>query len=259
MFNFEQPELSERSILLAYRGSIAHGMHLPPEQNDGFDDIDLISVYVPSLPSIIGLADYGADRGALEVKLAPYDVVAYDVRKMIKMLAQANPNVLALLWTPRQHIISSNAYGERLIHDRDIFLTKRLFGSFVGYASNQLHRMTSAQAYQGYMGEKRRALVDQFGYDTKNAAHTVRLLRMACEALEGQGLIVDRTGLDADELIDIKRGRWPLSDVKRVTDDLFKRSKAALKVSKLPDACSAQAADDLCIYIISEYYGIQLP
>lgn len=38
MIYLEQPELSERSILLAYRGSIAHGMHLPPEQNDGFDD-----------------------------------------------------------------------------------------------------------------------------------------------------------------------------------------------------------------------------
>ncbi len=257
--NFEEPELSERSILLAYRGSIAHGMHLPPEQNNGFDDIDLISVYVPSIQSILGLSDYGADKGALEVKLGPYDAVAYDIRKMIKMLAQANPNVLSLLWTKRDHIINSNAYGELLISKRDMFLTKRVFGSFVGYASNQLHRMTSAQAYQGYMGEKRRALVDQFGYDTKNAAHSVRLLRMACEALEGQGLIVDRTGLDANELIDIKRGVWDLGDVKRITDGLFHRAQTAFESTKLPEACSAQDADDLCIHIISEYYGIQLP
>jgi DNA relaxase NicK len=44
----------------------------------------------------------------------------------------------------------------------------------------------------GYMGKKRRELVVRVGYDAKNAAHLIRLLRMGIEFLTEGTLYVER-------------------------------------------------------------------
>jgi hypothetical protein len=62
------------------------------------------------------------------------------------------------------------------------------------------------------MGQKRRELVRRVGYDAKNAAHLIRLLRMGIEFLTEGTLHVKRA--DAAELLEIKRGAWPLEEVK---------------------------------------------
>jgi hypothetical protein len=58
----------------------------------------------------------------------------------------------------------------------------------------------------GYMGKKRRELVMRVGYDSKNAAHLIRLLRMGIEFLTEGALHVERA--DGPELLEIKRGGW---------------------------------------------------
>lgn len=59
--------------------------------------------------------------------------------------------------------------------------------------------------------EKRSALEEQFGYDTKHAMHLVRLLRMGAEALETGILHVHRP--DAAELLAIRGGAWTYEEV----------------------------------------------
>ena len=57
----------------------------------------------------------------------------------------------------------------------------------------------------GYLGDKRKQLVLEHGYDSKNAAHLIRLLRMCKEFLATGEMIVFRP--DAAELLDIKKGQ----------------------------------------------------
>lgn len=57
----------------------------------------------------------------------------------------------------------------------------------------------------------RSELEEQFGYDTKHAAHLVRLLRMGAEALETGKLQVLRP--DAQELLSIRHGAWTYEEV----------------------------------------------
>jgi len=64
------------------------------------------------------------------------------------------------------------------------------------------------------MGTKRKMLVEKYGYDCKNAAHLIRLLRMGVEFLKDGRLYVMRE--DAKQLIEIKRGEWTLEQVKAV-------------------------------------------
>lgn len=57
----------------------------------------------------------------------------------------------------------------------------------------------------------RSALEEQYGYDTKHAMHLVRLLRMGAEVLETGVLLVKRP--DAQELLDIRAGKWTYDEV----------------------------------------------
>ena len=47
--------------------------------------------------------------------------------------------------------------------------------------------------------------------DTKHAMHTIRLLKMGLEILNGKGVIVKRP--DREELLDIRNGGWSLEQI----------------------------------------------
>lgn len=92
-----------------------------------------------------------------------------------------------------------------------------------------------------YMGEKRKQLVLELGADFKNLAHMVRLLRMCIEYLKTGEMRVERP--DAQELRDIKTGKWPLEQVQKLGADLFQEAKAAYETSTLPDEPDRRGAD----------------
>jgi len=105
------------------------------------------------------------------------------------------------------------------------------------------------------MGQKRRELVRRVGYDAKNAAHLIRLLRMGIEFLTEGALYVERA--DAPELLDIKRGAWPLDKVKAEAERLFALSQEAYVRSSLPSEPDQDAAERLCIEMISEWFQLK--
>jgi predicted nucleotidyltransferase len=225
---------------------MAHGMYVPASSPTGLDDKDVMAICVPPPAYYLGLTEYGS-RGTVEIKQGVWDIVIYEIRKMIKMLLEGNPNVLSLLWVDAQHYLTVAAPGKLLIQSRTLFVGRHVYHSFAGYAESQLRRMTHL-AFQGYMGEKRKRLVEQFGYDTKNAAHLVRLLRMCIEFLDEGELRVTRP--DATELLAIKQGRWTLARVKAEAKRLFAHAKAAYRTSRLPDAPMHGRANALCVKIV---------
>lgn len=60
----------------------------------------------------------------------------------------------------------------------------------------------------------------KFGYDTKHAAHLVRLIRMCKEILIHHKLFVDRTNIDADELKAIRQGAWTYDKVEEYAKNM---------------------------------------
>ena len=80
----EFPELQAfETILLAYRGSIAHGTYEPNTDPRSIDDIDLIGISVPSLDHYFGLRQFGS-KGTKEIKRGEWDVVLYEARKAME-------------------------------------------------------------------------------------------------------------------------------------------------------------------------------
>src|SRR5579872_6071975 len=275
VFDLKDPgvavEVPPGVCLVAYRGSIAHNMYIPNSDPNSIDDVDLMGVVLGPVEHYLGLHDWGS-RGTKETKQGKYDCVWYEIRKIVSLLLQGNPNVLSLLWTRPEDRLYLNEAGQMLIENRRLFVGKHVYNAFAGYAHAQLDKMETRDPAElrsyiavdrelkfrgihpnhvtlereerrngeekdaacwtdeallrawrsyhrkgenlGYLGDKRKQLVLDHGYDSKNAAHCVRLLRMCKEFLLAGEMMVWREH-DAAELLEIKRGQWPLDKVKR--------------------------------------------
>lgn len=110
--------------------------------------------------------------------------------------------------------------------------------------------------YQSWFKSRNKAraeLEQKYGYDTKHAAHLVRLIRMCIEILETGVINVDRTGIDAEELKEIRYGSWEYDKLEEYANDMDKRADELYKTSTLkrsPDMAKIKA---LCDSICEDY------
>jgi predicted nucleotidyltransferase len=241
----------ENLILMGYRGSVAHNMYIPNTDPNSIDDIDLMGVFMAPVEHYIGITK---TKETVEKFIGKYDFVSYELIKFVKLLLKSNPNVLSLLWIKDNHYIERNIYGKLLLENRELFISKKAYNSYIGYATSQLLRMASDKSYAGYMGNKRKKLVDRYGFDTKMASHAIRLLRMGIEYLETGKMEVYRIS-DAKELIDIKLGKWSKKEVLSCSTDLFIKAKKIYEKSPLPTEPNYKSINDLVSNILFDYIG----
>lgn len=257
MKTFEQIEKEyadtfEHAILTMYRGSHCHGTFVPSTDENSIDDVDLMSVVIPPKTYYFGLNEFGS-RDTKEIKDGPWDMVAYEIRKFVRLLMKGNPNVIGMLWLRPQDYFKLTPQGKLLIDNRELFNSQSVYHSFLGYSHAQFHKMTHL-AFKGYMGEKRKRLVEKFGYDCKNAAHLVRLMRMCNEWLATGQFKVYRD-LDAQELIDIKTGKYSLHQVQQMAEKLFKTGEDlfATNHSKFPPEVDKDKVNELLLEIFKNH------
>jgi predicted nucleotidyltransferase len=81
----------------------------------------------------------GASLRALGVGTA--DVVIFELAKLVTLCAQANPNMLELLFLDPDEIVLSTPLWERLRAQRRVFLSQKVRFTFTGYAQGQLRRI----------------------------------------------------------------------------------------------------------------------
>ena len=248
--------LPDGLVMLGYRGSIAHGTYLKPDNPNSVDDKDIIGVFIAPLDHYFGASLFASRfrKDHHEAMIREWDAVSYEFRKFVGLLANGNPNVMSMLWMNCGNFFFVKKPGTRLIENRHLFVTKRVFESFSGYARAQLEKMTSF-THEGYMGEKRKALVEKYGYDCKNAAHLIRLLRMGIEFLREGRLNVFRE--DAAELVEIKAGRWSLDKVKSEAARLFEEGEKACGECIFPVEPDMGAINELMLRILKEHFGMR--
>lgn len=75
------------------------------------------------------------------------DHVRYELRRFVRLALDANPNVIELLWTRPEHHLVLTPPGERLLAERDRFLSRRVADRFGGYAMAQLKRIRTHRAW----------------------------------------------------------------------------------------------------------------
>ena len=244
----------DHTVLIGYRGSDAHGTKLTTDENK-FDDIDVFSIVIQPIEFYLGLHNNGKKRQHWDTSGDHLDILVYDFRKFMRLAAAGNPNTLAWLWNIPNHYLYNTIFGEILIDNRELFLSKEIFNRLHGYARAQMHRMTSFQKYEGYMGEKRKTLVDEHGYDIKNAAHVIRLLLMAKELGERETLYSLRPNNEAELIKDIKRGKFTIDVIQDMINQLIFETGEAERKSNLPETLDFDKISKMTHDIITAFNG----
>ena len=103
-----------------------------------------------------------------------------------------------------------------------------------------------ARIYENY-GERARMAMTNEGVDWKAMSHAIRVSRQALELLATGRITFPRP--DAEELLAIKLGKFPFSEVGRTLEELLEKVEAAAEISTLPEESDQDAIDRLVIYL----------
>ena len=128
------PRLSGRIMLLGLSGSYGYGT------NREGSDVDFRGVAL-NLPSdLIGLTSFEQfeDRTT--------DTVIYGFNKFVSLLVNCNPNIIELLGLDDDQYYIRSEFGQTLLDNRHLFLSKRAAASFGHFADAQLRRLQNAIA-----------------------------------------------------------------------------------------------------------------
>ena len=118
---------------LTFSGSIAYGT------NNENSDIDIRGFYLEDKNEFLTLNEIQeiyTDNNT--------DTILYSFKKFIKLLINCNPNIIELLGTNQEHILYSNHIGNLLKQNYNLFLSKKAYVTFIGYATSQLRRLENA-------------------------------------------------------------------------------------------------------------------
>jgi len=226
-------EWAQRAVLLGIAGSHAHGTHVPPDEEHGTDDTDVVAVFVHPMGHYLGVSGYNRYQDGFDTNGQHVDICAYDVPKFVSLLGKGNPNVHFWLWQPDDLPLLLDEGGQLLVAARERLLSQAMFPALMGYAVAQLKKMRQGHT-MGYMGAKRKELLREYGYDIKDAAHCLRLLHVG-RVLAAEGRLMVR--LEGDILADVlavKTGKRSLREVEAAAEKLFAefadhRSRTALR------------------------------
>jgi hypothetical protein len=82
------------------------------------------------------------DRG----RKKEYDITIYSIVKFFNLCMENNPNMVDALFVPTRCVLHSTQIGQHVRESRKMFLSKRVWHKFKGYAFSQLHKMKNKYA-----------------------------------------------------------------------------------------------------------------
>lgn len=149
--------LPSRPVIVGETGSFAHGLNIETS------DHDYLGLYTDRPDQLIGLKPLrkGVRKGdqpeGVRLSAGESETAYHAVRKYAALAAQGNPTMLTLLFTPILTV--PDEIG--LQANRDMFLSKRVARTHVGYADSIIAQLTGKKAPHPYRPE----LIEKFGFD----------------------------------------------------------------------------------------------
>ena len=128
--------LPERTIYLTVHGSRSYGTSVPDS------DTDLRGVCIPPKPYYLGSSQVFDQAEQHEP-----DLTIFELKKFMRLAADCNPNCIEILFTDDSSHVLCTPLGEKLLANRDLFLSRKAKSTFSGYARSQLHRIERHYAW----------------------------------------------------------------------------------------------------------------
>src|SRR5579864_6841732 len=219
-------------------GSELHGAKV-----HGTDDLDIYGIYLEPPELVLGLESFphfvwstaGNDR-----RNGPHDVdiTLYSLKKWAGLACKGNPTALHFLFA--ESVMSSSIW-KQIAGEREIFLSRTFVKSFLGFADDQLKRMTGKKG-RGKKGQ-RPEIEKKYGYDVKAAMHTLRLLYECKELVSSGNITLPRP--EREFLIRVRTGKYSMERVLVMAEKLFSECEEAAQSSLLPEKVDRAAVSKL--------------
>lgn len=213
-FLWENEHLGNNIILLALGGSHAYGTNVPTS------DLDIRGIAIEKPEELIGYQTFE------QFINEQTDTTIYAFNKMVHLLVQNNPNIVEIIGLNPEQYLYISKLGQELLDHKDLFLSKKCFYSFGGYARANLKRVESALARDNYSEKKKNEHICvslQAALDAFNNQHSISV-NPAFAYVDNEGKL--RYKLD----IDIESGEFEdfyatVSNTTRNYKELLNRNK----------------------------------
>jgi len=127
--NLEQLEKSGMIIYKVIAGSHCYGT------NNEDSDVDIRGTFI--LPN----EDYlGLSNPPQQVSDETNDITYYSLKRMFELIIPANPNMIELLFLPEDCILECHPIMQKLIENRELFISTKAYHTFSGYSIAQIKR-----------------------------------------------------------------------------------------------------------------------
>ena len=250
---YAHPHASEQARRLAADGMIlrvqvgsgAHGITI----DGGNDDRDEMGICLEPPAFVTGLARVpnGVDGAEERIAFEQYerhtawdrpggvaersgagdlDVIVYSARKWCRLALAGNPTVLIPLFVPDEETMVRTAPACELVANAHRFVSKLAADRFLGYLRAQRGAVTGEAGAH----PNRPELVAVHGYDTKYAAHALRLGVQGVELLTAGRMSLPMEPEHRARLRAVRRGEVPLREVLNELDD-YERLLSELRLS----------------------------
>lgn len=191
------------------------------------------------------------DPDALAGKGREYDLNIYNIVDYFQLVMENNPNMIDSLFTPDWCVLHITRVGTIVRENRKMFLHRGSWHTFKGYAYAQVKKMGSKNRTG-----KRKASVEEYGFDPKFAYHVVRLLNEIEQILTEGDIDLMR---NREQLKAIRNGEW----TQEMVEDYFTKKESELETlynnSKLPWGPAEDGLQErirqLLFQCLEEHYG----
>ena len=236
------------TILLGEFGSGAQGTATADS------DTDQIGIAIEPAEYIIGLGrfDQATHRGQDEhVASKPGDVegVTYSLRKWARLASEGSPNLLSAVYLPQYDILTPA--GEKLVNNREMFLSKITAGRYLGYLMDQRNSLLGLKSAKKHRPE----LVSKYGFDTKYAYHMLRVGIQGMHLLTTGHLPMPLVGDELSLLRAVRAGKVSLDECITLAGQYETELEALKSSSILPDTADLTAIDALLVSMYQAHWA----
>ncbi len=263
MVNAPDQWIAESGLLIRCEvGSGVHGMAIA-----GTDDRDEMGICVEPWTTVIGSKTFGhyGFRTAEHGKTFPkgesptsgpddLDLIVYGLRRWARLAAKGTPTVLTPLWVPDSKIEFINDFGKELRELAPMFASKSAGQQFKGYLRSQRDGLMGKRS-GGTRNRGRADLRAKYGFDTKFAAHMVRLGIQGVEYMKTGKVTLPMEEPDLTWLRDLKQGRHTLEEALARAETLEAEISKAQETSKLPDHPDRRGIDYWLSSVHRRFWG----
>jgi uncharacterized protein len=220
-------------ILRVLVGSSITGITAPNSEQD----YDYNSVFIEPIDYVVGLKriehfTWRSKPEGIRSEAGDVDYSAYSLRKFISLAMAGNPSILMLLFAPSSNIEYVTQIGHEIKFMSEYIASKKAGARFLGYLESQEQRIVGE--IKGHM-PKRPELIQQFGYDTKYAAHALRLGFQGVEYLETGRMTLPIPPDPGNYLRAVRAGEYSLGAVVADLANIKSELKKAIEASPLPE------------------------